>query len=146
MKTPVAQILLPLFALLFFSAVAASAGQELVFVGSGKKDIEAFRFDPATGALSSLGQAAALAHPSFLAIAPNRRFLYAISEGGRPEDSSVSAFAIDRTSGKLSLLNSATRRRRCGAVPCGSRCQRQERVDRQLRVRQCGRFSAGGQR
>jgi 6-phosphogluconolactonase len=106
MRTSVAPILFSLVALLALSTIAASAGQELVFVGSGKKDIEAFRFDTATGALTSLGQAAAMARPSFLAIAPNHRFLYAISEGGRPADSSVSAFSIDPALGKLTLLNS----------------------------------------
>jgi 6-phosphogluconolactonase len=116
MRTSAAPIIFSLIALLFLSAVAASAGQELVFVGSGKKDIEAFRFDTATGALTSLGKAAALAHPSFLAIAPNHRFLYAISEGGRPDDSSVSAFSIDPASGKLTLLNSQPAGG--GAGPC----------------------------
>jgi 6-phosphogluconolactonase len=116
MRTSVAPVLFSLIALLALSAFAAAAGQELVFVGSGKKDIEAFRFDPGTGALTSLGQAAAIAHPSFLTIAPNHRFLYAITEGGRPDDSSVSAFSIDPASGKLTLLNSQPAGG--GAGPC----------------------------
>jgi 6-phosphogluconolactonase len=102
-------------ALLALSALAADANQELVFAGSGKKDIEAFRFDPATGALTSLGQAARIAHPSFLAIAPNRHFLYAVSEGRDPSGSSVSAFSIDAAAGRLALLNS---RPAGGAGPC----------------------------
>jgi 6-phosphogluconolactonase len=101
-------------ALLAVSSLAAG-GSELVFVGSGKADIEAFRFDPATGGLTRLGQAAALPHPSFLAVAPNHRFLYTISEGRGPADSTVSAFAIDAASGKLSLLNSQPAG---GAGPC----------------------------
>ncbi len=101
--------------LLAFCAAAAEAGQELVFVGSGRKDIEAFRFDPATGALTSLGRAAGIAHPSFLAIAPNHRFLYAISEGRDAAGSSVSAFAIDAAAGRLALVNTQPAG---GAGPC----------------------------
>lgn len=106
MKNQFARARTLLIAMLAFSTPAAFAGQQLVFVGSGKKNIEAFRFDSSTGALTSAGTAAEIARPSFLALAPNRRFLYAISEGGNPGDSSVSAFSIEPASGKLTLINS----------------------------------------
>jgi 6-phosphogluconolactonase len=93
----------------------AQSQQELVFVGSGKRNIEAFRFDLTTGTLTPLGQAAEIEHPSFLAIAPNRRFLYAVSEGSDAAGSGVSAFAIDATAGKLRLLN---RQPAGGSGPC----------------------------
>jgi 6-phosphogluconolactonase len=83
----------------------AQSQQELVFVGSGHKNINAFRFDLASGALTPLGQVAALAQPSFLAISPNHRFLYAASEGKVPATSGLTAFAIDAATGKLTLLN-----------------------------------------
>jgi 6-phosphogluconolactonase len=116
MKDYMTQLSLTVMALLAVSGLAAAASQEIVFVGSGKKDIEAFRFDPATGALASLGRAAAIAHPSFLAVAPNHHFLYAISEGHGPNDSGVSAFSIDAVTGKLTLLNSQPAGG--GAGPC----------------------------
>jgi 6-phosphogluconolactonase len=97
------------------SRVSAAAEQELVFIGSGRANIEAFRFDLASGALTRIGVAARIAHPSFFAIAPNRRFLYSITEGSGQDDSSVSAFAIDAAGGKLTLLNSQPAG---GAGPC----------------------------
>ena len=107
---------LALFAFLLAVVPAGAESQtELVFVGSGRKNIEAFRLDLASGALTSLGLAAEIEHPSFLAIAPNHKFLYAISEGGNPETSRISAFAIDAATGKLTFLN---RQPAGGSGPC----------------------------
>jgi len=89
--------------------------QELVFVGSGRKNIEAFRLDLAAGVLTRVGQAAEIENPSFLSIAPNHKFLYAISEGGNAEASGLSAFAIDAAAGKLTFLN---RQPAGGSGPC----------------------------
>jgi len=106
----------PLLALLLAMAPAgAQTPRELVFVGSGRRNIEAFRLDPASGALTRIGQAAEIEHPSFLAISPNHRFLYAVSEGRDAASSGVSAFAIDTAAGQLRLLN---RQPAGGAGPC----------------------------
>ena len=83
------------------------------FGESRSKGIYVSRFHPATGELSEPELAAEVVNPSFLAISPNHRFLYAVSEDplslGPPLDHSsyVSAFAIDSASGKLRLLNTA---------------------------------------
>jgi 6-phosphogluconolactonase len=106
----------PLLVLLLALAPArAQTRPELVFVGSGRRNIEAFRLDPASGALAPLCRAAEIEHPSFLAIAPNHRFLYAVSEGADAAASGVSAFAIDAAAGKLRLLN---RQPSGGSGPC----------------------------
>ncbi len=91
---------------------AAAKGKYLVYVGTGAekadKGIYAYRFDAATGQLTSLGRVAESDNPSFLAVAPNHRFLYAVNEtthfAGR-NTGAVSAFSIDPASGKLTLLN-----------------------------------------
>src|SRR5580658_2350622 len=101
--------------LLAMSPARAQTPGELVFVGSGKRNIESFRFDPASGALARIGLAAEIERPSFLALSPNHRFLYAISEGPDAASSWVSAFAIDTAAGKLRLLN---RQPAGGAGPC----------------------------
>jgi 6-phosphogluconolactonase len=93
----------------------AQSQQEMVFVGSGKKNIEAFRFDQAAGTLTRVGVAAEIEQPSFLAISPNHHFLYAISEGRNAAASSISAFAIDAAAGKLTFLN---KQPAGGAGPC----------------------------
>jgi len=97
------------------AAPAPARGQCLVYVGTytgaKSKGIYAYRFDSATGALSPLGLAAETSHPTFLAIAPNRRFLYAaneISDFGGKSSGAVSAFAITPQTGQLTLLNQAS--------------------------------------
>jgi 6-phosphogluconolactonase len=48
--------------------------------GSNSKGIYAYRCDSEKGALESLGLAAETANPSFLALSPNHRYLYAVNE------------------------------------------------------------------
>jgi 6-phosphogluconolactonase len=80
---------------------------------SHSKGIYVSRFHAATGEISAPELAAEVVNPSFLTISPNHRFLYAVSEDplslGPPLDHSsyVSAFAIDQTTGRLRLLNTA---------------------------------------
>jgi 6-phosphogluconolactonase len=99
-----------------------SAAKHLLYVGTytGPKSegIYAFRYDDGTGTAEPLGLAAKSANPSFLAIHPNGRFLYAVNETdqwqGKP-GGSVSAFAIDTTTGKLRELNQQST---IGNSPC----------------------------
>lgn len=98
------------------SVLTPAAGPEqqryLVYVGTytdhGSKGIYTYRLDSSTGKLTSLGLAAEAVEPSFLAVDSKGRFLYAVSEiltyEGQPTGA-VSAFAIQRETGKLSLLN-----------------------------------------
>ncbi|MGA2609668.1 MAG: lactonase family protein [Terriglobia bacterium] len=101
---------------------AATKSKFLVYIGTYTekkgKGIYAYRFDPATGQLSSLGLAAESVNPSFLAIDPSRRFLYAVNEISKYEgrrSGGVSAFAIDPGTGKLTFLNEVPSG---GADPC----------------------------
>jgi 6-phosphogluconolactonase len=106
-------LILALCALSVAGNVADAAGQKYTFyVGTytdhGSKGIYAYRFDSATGESDSLGLAAESTAPSFLAIAPSGRFLYAVNEisqfNGQPTGA-VSAFAIQPKTAKLTLLN-----------------------------------------
>jgi len=94
----------------------------LLFVGTytqkESKGIYAYRFDAASSELTALGVAAETTNPSFLTIDPSHRFLYAVNEVQKYEGAdsgAVSAFAINRETGKLSLLNEVASR---GADPC----------------------------
>jgi 6-phosphogluconolactonase len=98
--------------LLILAAVASAADfRDLVYVGTytdkGSKGIYAYRFDPVSGELSDIGLAATTDNPSFLAVASDNRFLYALNEinnfKGGPAGA-VSTFSIDRNSGKLTQL------------------------------------------
>jgi 6-phosphogluconolactonase len=82
----------------------------LVYIGTytdGKSEgIYALRLDAAKGTLTPVGLVAKTDSPSFLAIHPNRRFLYAVNESfARGNNGGVSAFEMDLKSGKLALLN-----------------------------------------
>ncbi len=63
------------------------------------------------GSLTEPTLAGEASDPSFVAIHPSRKFLYAVNEG----PATVSAFSIDGTSGKLTLLNSQPSQ---GGAPC----------------------------
>jgi 6-phosphogluconolactonase len=119
--------------LLCFSLVSVSAandspkGRYLLFVGTytekESKGIYAYSFNAASSELTPLGVAAETSNPSFLAIDPSHRFLYAVNEVQKYKDANsgvVSAFAIDgkkgdRETAKLRLLNEVASR---GADPC----------------------------
>jgi len=93
-----------------------------VYIGtytSGKsKGIYVSRFDPATGRLTAPELAAETPSPSFLALHPGGKFLYAVGEntrlGGKPVGA-VSAFSRDAKTGQLTPLNHQSSG---GAGPC----------------------------
>jgi 6-phosphogluconolactonase len=83
-----------------------------VYVGtytSGEsKGIYRLQLDLATGALTAEGEPTPAVNPSFLALHPGGRFLYAVSETGdsrTDKSGGVSAFAVDPRSGALTPLN-----------------------------------------
>src|SRR5690606_16461794 len=77
-------------------------------------------FDARDGRLSNLQLAAATPNPSFLAISPNGRYVFAVNEvsqfEGKPAGA-VTAFAIDPDTGKLTALNQQSAG---GTGPCHS--------------------------
>jgi len=78
------------------------------YTGPKSKGIYLIRMDPASGALTAPELAAEVASPSFLAVHPSRKFLYAAGEIGSfagRKSGAVSAFAIEAESGMLKLLN-----------------------------------------
>ena len=88
------------------------------YTGQQSKGIYAFRLETATGKLAPVGLVAETANPTFLAVHPNGKLLYAANEittfGGQ-KAGSVSAFAIDTKTGSLAALNQTSSR---GAGPC----------------------------
>ena len=110
--------------LLLLSAVtwASDGGRYLLYVGTytekDSKGIYAFRYDAGEAQLVPLGVAAETTNPSFLAGDPTQRFLYTVNEVQKfegAESGYVSAYGIDKSTGKLRLLNTAASG---GADPC----------------------------
>ena len=111
------------------AAIASDKGKYILFVGtytedgSKSKGIYAFSYDSDSGQVAPLGLAAETTNPSWVTVAPNGRFLYAVNELSKyqgPNSGGVSAFAVDRgqdgsPTGKLAFLNEVPSR---GADPC----------------------------
>jgi 6-phosphogluconolactonase len=77
-----------------------------------------YRLDSESGKLSAMAVAAESIDPSFVAAHPNGKYLYAVNEVGNyggKASGAVSAYAIDRKTGKLALLNQVPSG---GADPC----------------------------
>lgn len=85
---------------------AAAQKDVIAYIGTysrqGSKGIYAYRFQPSTGKLTSIGLVAETSNPSFLAIHPNRKFLYAVNEDAK---GAVTSFSIDPKTGQLKQLN-----------------------------------------
>ena len=115
------------FACLLPSGIAQPAknakGEYIAYVGTytrpnKSKGIYAWRFQPATGKFTPIGLVGETVSPSFLAVHPNRKFLYAVNEISNYEGKkagSVSSFAMDTKTGQLKLLNTVSSR---GDGPC----------------------------
>jgi 6-phosphogluconolactonase len=103
-------------------ATAMNSADLIMYIGTytrpPSKGIYSCRFDPATGRLTQFALAAETDDPSFLAVHPSQRFLYAANETSNYHGESagcISAFAIDNASGRLKLLNQVSSK---GAGPC----------------------------
>jgi 6-phosphogluconolactonase len=110
------------------SFAASHVGKYFLFVGTyteddgkdtGSQGVYSYRFNESSGKLKPLGLAARTANPSFLAAAPDDQFLYAVNETpdvpGAASSGSVTAFALDRKTGRLKQLDEVASR---GAGPC----------------------------
>ncbi|MEO8049088.1 MAG: lactonase family protein [Acidobacteriota bacterium] len=91
---------------------SADSGEYLVYFGTytdlAARGIYAYRFQPSTGKLTSIGLVATTPNPAFLVATPNGRFLYAVNWKGderEKQGDTVIAYAIDRKTGKLTFLN-----------------------------------------
>lgn len=97
-----------------------AAVDHLVYIGtytggkSPSKGIYVYGFDSATGKLEPMGLAAEAGRPSFVAIHPSKKYLYAVAEGSGKEGG-IASFAIDSATGKLTLLNKTSSQ---GSGPC----------------------------
>jgi 6-phosphogluconolactonase len=103
-------------------ALAATGERVRVYVGTytdgTSRGIYRFDFDPATGSMSEPVLAVETKNPSFLALHPSGRFLYAVGEISSFEGQktgAVSAFAVEARTGDLVLLNQQASE---GAGPC----------------------------
>ena len=102
---------------LSLSAQAQSA-KEIMYVGTyslrGSEGIYVFEFDRKMGTMKPVQSASNAKSPSFLALHPSGNFLYSVDEGAS-KSGGVSAYAVDKATGKLAYLNSESS---MGGGPC----------------------------
>jgi len=108
--------------LVLSAAQLCFAKHYLMYVGTytnkGSKGIYAYRYDSASGKLEALGLATETDNPSFLVADSAGKHLYAVNENQTfhgEASGGVTAFAIDRKTGKLTSLNQVASR---GTDPC----------------------------
>ncbi len=101
---------LALGAALLTAAPAFAAGN-IAYVGTytdtAAKGVYALKWDAPSKKFVSLGLQAEVASPSFVAVSPSHKFLYAITERAARRDGtgSLSSYSIDPASGALKLIN-----------------------------------------
>src|SRR6476469_7199380 len=115
--------------------VSSARAQRLMYVGTytgaASKGIYAFRFDDGTGALTEIGLVAETPSPSFLTASADGRFVFAVNEissFGTERSGSVTSFAVDPATSKLTAISTQSTR---GGGPC------------HLTLDRTGRFLAG---
>ena len=104
------------------SSITETSGTQFVYLGTytseKSKGIYVARFEPQTGKLGAPELAAETRNPTFLAVDPARKVLYAVNEVndfGEGKQGAVSAFKLDERTGRLTFLN---QRPSGGAGPC----------------------------
>jgi 6-phosphogluconolactonase len=120
---------------------AATKDSRLMFAGTqtgaSSKGIYAFQWNPTNGELKELGLAGESDNPTFIALSPDGKHLYAANEIGEYEGiktGSISSFAIDHAAAKLSLLNVVAS---VGTGPC------HVSLDQSGRALFCANYSGG---
>ncbi|WP_417391921.1 lactonase family protein [Gimesia sp.] len=116
-------LLLPLIGSTVVSPPKSAAAEYRVYVGtytrgSDSQGIYQLSMDSQTGKLSLVGVTENVENPSFLAIHPNQKFLYAVNETRDfqgQKSGAVSSFTIDPQTGNLTFLNQQSTR---GGDPC----------------------------
>lgn len=99
-------LLVYLFLLVSFTA---NCQKYFLFIGTytntGSKGIYVYNFDASTGKAQWVSNTEGVVNPSYLAIAPGNKFLYACTETATPNAGGVSAFRFNHTNGKLTFIN-----------------------------------------
>ncbi|GAB3640504.1 lactonase family protein [Spirosoma arcticum] len=100
----------------------AQSVKDIMYVGTyslrGSKGIYVFEFDRKAGIMKPLQSVSNAKSPSFLAIHPSGNYLYSVNEAaqaGPNNAGAVSAYDVDRATGKLNFLNDQSS---LGQGPC----------------------------
>ena len=110
--------LLPLLVLLFTACGAATDSHTLLigtYTANGSRGIYRTTFDSAKGTLGEAELVVEVDNPSYIALSADGNYLYAVSEGGKDENSALNAYRHNAQTGEFTLIN---RQPTGGASPC----------------------------
>jgi len=131
----------PFVARTWWRGMAEQSSVSTLFVGTqtqgGSKGIYAYRWDAAKGQIELIGLAAETENPTFLAVSPDAKYLYAANEVDsfqRQKGGGVSSFAVDAKAGKLTAINAVSAK---GPGTC------HVEVDKTGRAVFCANYSGG---
>ena len=107
--------LAPLAARGWLAEAVEKGAASTLFVGTqtkgGSKGIYAYRWDAAKGEIELIGLAAETENPTFLAVSPGAKYLYAANEVDSfqgMQGGGVSSFTVDAKAGKLTAINAVS--------------------------------------
>ncbi|MEP6713115.1 MAG: lactonase family protein, partial [Ferruginibacter sp.] len=93
---------------LFVAALSAKAQNNYLLIGtytSGKSEgIYVYNFNSSTGNFSYASKIKSV-NPSYLAVSPNQRYVYAVNEEGNTKGGHVTAYRFNRNAGELTMIN-----------------------------------------
>lgn len=96
-------------ALILLISLCSTAQKFYLFAGTytskDSKGIYVYNFDAATGTAELVSNTDSAANPSYLAISPNKKYIYAVNETHGDSGGHVSAYTFDKNTGKLSFIN-----------------------------------------
>lgn len=75
------------------------------YTGTGSKGIYVYSFDARTGKMMFLSSTDSADNPSFLALSPNGKQLYAVNEIASPTGGKLSQYDINKSTGQLTFVN-----------------------------------------
>jgi 6-phosphogluconolactonase len=96
--------------LLLAAQKKATANESYLLVGtytSAKSDgIYVYKFNSDDGSFTPVSNASGFKNPSFLAVSPNEKYVFAVNEtGGKETPGMVTAFSFDKKTGSLTKIN-----------------------------------------
>lgn len=119
MKKIGAFALLLLTVMMSVSCTQESSADYYLFVGTytseSSEGIYVYKFNSTDGSIRYVSKATGISNPSYLAISPDQKRLYAVNESGAEDGSRVSSFSFSKDDGRLTYMNSQPSQ---GRGPC----------------------------
>jgi 6-phosphogluconolactonase len=85
------------------------------YTDNGSKGIYVYKFNTASGKAEWVSNTEGIVNPSYLAIAPDSKHIYAVTETATNNTGNITSFSFDRITGKLTFVN---KQESGGANPC----------------------------